>query len=131
MFKTCCPLNGNCFQPEDWCTENLHPAGENTTGKPITQRWMPLPSFAEIARSLQGDDSPCITINVPQEQTLPQVVGSTMVMSRMVQDVWGMMTIDMMTYQLNVMGLGSANPTPPSPLVKCQLRCPLWKMPQS
>ena len=27
-------------------------------GSPITQKWMPLPGFAEIARSLWGDDCP-------------------------------------------------------------------------
>ena len=35
-----------------------------------------------------------------EEQALPQLVGSTVVVGRMVLDVWGMMTIDMMTCQL-------------------------------
>ena len=34
-----------------------------------------------------------------------------MVVNRMVQDVWGMMTIDMMTCQLDLMGLGSPQPS--------------------
>ena len=78
---------------------------------PITQRLMPPPSFAKIAKSSWADDSPCITINVPQELALPWVVGSTVVMNRMVQEVWGMMPIDMMTCQLNVMGLRSTQPS--------------------
>ena len=39
------------------------------------------------------------------------MVGSTVVGSKMVQDAWRMMIIDMMTCQLNVMGL---EPTQPS-----------------
>ena len=80
-------------------------------GSPITQKQMAPPSFAEIARSLWGDNSPHITINVPQEQALLQVVGPTMVLSRMVQDILEMMTIYMMTCQLNVMELWSAQPS--------------------
>ena len=34
-----------------------------------------------------------------------------MVVSRMVQDVWGMTTIDMITCQLDVMGLGLPQPS--------------------
>ena len=79
---------------------------EDTPGSPVAQKWMPLPGFAKITKSLWGDNSPHITINVPQEQAQPQVVSSSVAMSRMVQDVWGT-TIDMVTCQLNVMGLGS------------------------
>ena len=32
-------------------------------------------------------------------------------MSRMLQDIWGTMAINMMTCQLNVMGLGSSQPS--------------------
>ena len=37
MFKAHHPLNSkqpDCFQPEDWCTEYLHPMREYTTGQP-------------------------------------------------------------------------------------------------
>ena len=104
---------------------------------PGTQRWMPLPRFAGIATSSPKVDTSLESTRAPlwtplsglveiastlrrsqssrplpvEEQALPQVVGSTMVVSRMVQDTWGMTTIDMMTCQLHVMGL---EPTQPS-----------------
>ena len=81
-------------------------------GSPVTQKWMPLPGFVEIARSLQGDDSPHIN-----HQCTPGT-GSTLhggIYCGNEQDGpghVGMTTIDTMTCQLNVMGLGSAQPSP-------------------
>ena len=69
----------------------------------------PLPGFAVIANTLQRSQLPQPLL--AEEQALPWVVGSTLVVSRMIQDVWGMMTIDMMTCQLNVMGLEPAQPS--------------------
>ena len=43
-----------------------------------------------------------------EEQTPTVMVGPTLVVSRMIQDAWGTMSIEMMTSQLNVMGLEPA-----------------------
>ena len=67
--------------------------------------WMPPPGFAEIASTLRRSQTSQPL--AAEEQALPWLVGSTVVVSRMVQDVWGMMTINMMTCQLHLMGLGS------------------------
>ena len=84
---------------------------EDTTWHPHHTEADATPGFAKIAKSLWGDDSPHITIDVPQEQAQPWVVGSSVVMSRMVQDMLGTKAIGMMTCQLNVVGLGSAQPS--------------------
>ena len=70
---------------------------------------VPPPGFTDIASALRRSQ-PSQPLQL-EEQALPQLVGSTIVMSRMVQDVWGTAAINMMTCQLNVMGLG---PTPSS-----------------
>ena len=69
----------------------------------------PLPGFAEIASTLRRSQKsqPLLV----EEQALPWLVGCTVVVSRMVQDVWGMMTIYMMTCQLDVMELGLPLPS--------------------
>ena len=74
---------------------------------------MPLPDFAEIARSLREDDSLCITINVPQELTTTQVflVGTTMtiMISKWVwQDVvTGITYLDTVMASMSLVSLGS------------------------
>ena len=64
---------------------------------------IPLPGFAEIASTLRRSQlsQPLLA----EEQAWPQLVRSTIVVSRMVQDMWGMTAINMMTCQLDVMGL--------------------------
>ena len=104
-------------------------------GSPSMQRQMTLPTFARLAlsspkletplentRALQQTPPPGFAENTStlrrsqpyhpllmEEQSLPPMVRSTIVISRMVQDVWGMTTINIKTCQLNVMGL---EPTP-------------------
>ena len=47
-----------------------------------------------------------------EEQAPTQVMGSTLFVSWMVQDAWGTMSVDMVTCQLRVMGMGPAQPSP-------------------
>ena len=82
-------------------------------GSPSKQQWKPLPSFAEIARSLQGDNSPYISVEVPQKLTAPQclLVGAAMAMmvsTRLHQDgVLGTTYLDMVTTSMSLVGLGA------------------------
>ena len=71
--------------------------------------WTHPPGFVEIASTLRRSQTsqPLLA----EKLALPQLVRSTMLVSRMVQDMWGMMTISMMTCQLDLMGLGSPQPS--------------------
>ena len=119
-------------QPEFCSAKYLHSTGEDTTGQPWYGKveattWTcgdnqvksqngdstdstaaplqtPPSGFAEIANTLRRSQTsqPLLV----EEQTLPQLVGSILVLSQVIQDAWGTMTIDMMACQLNVMGLG-------------------------
>ena len=53
-----------------------------------------------------------------EEQAPTQMVGSTLVVSQMVQDAWGTMSIDMVTCQLKVMNMEPAQPTPTATISK-------------
>ena len=72
---------------------------------------MPPPGFAEIARSLQGDDSLCITIDVPPELTTPHGLSVGTAMASMVstilhQDVaLGTTYLDMVTTSMSLVSL--------------------------
>ena len=69
----------------------------------------PPPGFAESANTLRRNQT---SQPLPAEkQALLQLVVSTTVVSRMVQDMWETMTIDMMTCQLDMMGLGLPPPS--------------------
>ena len=82
-------------------------------GSPITQKLMPPPSYAEIARSMRGDNSPHITINVPHELTMAQgfLVGTaaTMVISTQMQQdaVTGITYLDTVMASMSLVSLGS------------------------
>ena len=68
----------------------------------------PPPGFAEISHILRRNQT---SQPLPvEEQTLPWLVESIVVMSQVIQDVWGTMTVNMMTCQLHVMGLGPTQP---------------------
>ena len=78
-----------------------------------TCKWKVLPpGYVEIAKSLWGDNSPCITIEVPQEMTIPKglLVGTataTMVSTRLHQ-VSGATYLDMVTTSMSLVGLEAA-----------------------
>ena len=80
-------------------------------GSPSTQQQKPLPSFTEIARSLRGDDSPCISVEVPPELVAPQsLLAGTAVATMMSTQLWqdvvtGTTYLDMVTTFLNLVSL--------------------------
>ena len=78
---------------------------ESTGGLPQTSP----PGCVEITRTLRSLTSQPLPA---EEWTLPQLVGSTVVMSPVAQDMWGKMTFTMMTSQLNVMGLEPKKSSP-------------------
>ena len=82
-------------------------------GSHVTQKQMAPPGFAEIARSLRGDDSPHITIDIPQELTMAQgfLVGTalTIMISTWVQQdaVTGITYLDTVMTFMSLVSLGS------------------------
>ena len=87
----------------------LSPKMETPLESARAPMWTPPPGFAEITSTLRKSQTskPLLV----EEQALPWLVGSTVVMSQVVQDMWGTVTINMMTCQLNVMGLGPTQPS--------------------
>ena len=85
-------------------------------GSAITQKQMPPPSFAQIARSLRGDYSPHITIDALQELTTVQgflagTAMATMISTQMQQDaVTGVTFLDTVMASMRIVSLG-ATPT--------------------
>ena len=65
-------LKADHHHPHSEFINHFQPEGKYTIGKPHHTKTKPPPSFAEIARSLWGDDSPCITINIPLGLTASQ-----------------------------------------------------------
>ena len=93
--------------PSPTPTQKAEPWQEVTS----SQLQIPPPGFMEIARSLNGDDSPCVVTGVPpelaKEQDLIQVAGSTMLSARLFQYVVSDYTyIDMVTCLMSLVGLG-------------------------
>ena len=92
-------------------SSNTCSQGSKTSlGSPITWKQMPLPSFEEIARSLWGDDSPHITIDIPQELTTSQgllVETAMMISMQMQQDTaTGITYLDTVTASMSLVNLG-------------------------
>ena len=80
-------------------------------GSPITHKWKPCPVFVEIARSLWGNDSPHITINIPPGLTTPhgllvRTATASMVSTRLHQNVVsGPTYLDMVTTSMSLVSL--------------------------
>ena len=80
-------------------------------GSPSTQKQKPPPGFAEIDRSLWGNDSPHIPVEVPLELTTPQsllagTAMATMISSWLWQDiVAGATYLDMVTTSMSLVSL--------------------------
>ena len=80
-------------------------------GSPSTQKWKPLPSFAEIARSLWGNNPLHISIEVPPELTTPQsfLVGTataTLMSTKLQQDmVAGTTYLELVTTSMSLVSL--------------------------
>ena len=96
---------------------------------PIDWQWKPPSGFAEIAKSLWGDNSPSITVEVPPELTTPQglLVGTAMatMVSMRLHQVSGTIYLDMVTTSMSLVGLGATpmvvdHPMPTLEVVKTQ-----------
>ena len=72
----------------------------------MVRLWAPLLGFADIASILQRGPLPQTPLRLIEEQAPTPMVGSTMVMSWMIQDAWGNLSINMVTCQMSVMGMG-------------------------
>ena len=59
-----------------------------------------------------GGQLPQTPLELMVEQAPNQMVGSTLFVSQMVQDVWGTVSVDMVTCQLMMMGMEPAQPSP-------------------
>ena len=70
---------------------------------------VPLLGFADIPRILQRSQPLQSPLRLIEEKAPTPMVGSTLVVSQMIQDAWGNLSVDMMTCQLSVIGMG---PTP-------------------
>ena len=79
-----------------------------------TIAWLqaPLPGFADIADTLQRSQLPPTPPEPMMELSPTQMVESTLFVSQMVQDVWGTMSVDLVTCQLRRMGMKPAQPYP-------------------
>ena len=78
---------------------------------PCNQK-VPPSGFTEIVQSLQGDNPPCVAVEVPQELTevqspLAGTVTAMIVSTQLCQDVMsGITCIDMVTCSMSLVGLG-------------------------
>ena len=84
----------------------LGPSVETSKEGTTVWPWVPLPGFADIANTLLRRQSPQTPPELI-EQAPTLVAGSTLFMSHMVQDAWGNLSVNMVTYQLSVMGMGT------------------------
>ena len=81
-------------------------------GSPAEWKWTPLPGFVEIARSLRGDNTPCITINLISElTTLPGLLAGTAmatIISMLLQQdtTFSFTYIDLMMASMSLVSLG-------------------------
>ena len=81
--------------------------------------------FADIA-SILWKGQPLQTLLRPiEEQTPTPMVGFTMVMSQMIQDVWVNLSVNMVTCQLSVMGVGPTSMVTVSVMTP-QRHCWIW-----
>ena len=80
--------------------------------------WLQVPplGIADIVNTLWRSQQPQTQLELTEEQAPTPVAGSTLVMSQMTQDAWGNLSVDMVTCQLSIMGMGS---TPQQWLVRC------------
>ena len=111
------------------------PRVETLTEGTMVLLWLPPPGFADITGILWRSQPPQTPLGPIEEQAPTAMVGSTLLMSQMIQDAWGNLSVDMMTCQLSV--IGSVD------MVTCQLsvicmgptstvtvRCPPQRHPQ-
>ena len=92
------------------------PSMETLMEGTIIWLWVPLLGFTDIANTLQRSQSPETLLEPTEEHSPTPVVGSSLFISQMIQDAWGNLSVDMVTCQLSVMGMGS---TPWWQLVRC------------
>ena len=62
--------------------------------------------FMDIAGILWRNQLPCTLLELAEEWAPTPVAGSTLFVSCMVQDAWGNLYADFVTYQLSIMGVG-------------------------
>ena len=82
---------------------------ETSTEDTMVTLWAPLLGFTDIASILWRGQLPQTPPGPIGEQAPTPIVGSTLVMSWMIQDAWGNVSVDMVTFQLNVVGMGATS----------------------
>ena len=73
---------------------------------PIVWPQVPPPGFADIVDILWQSQLPLTMLEPIEEQAPTPVVGPTLFVSRMIQDAWGNLSVDMVTCHLSMMSMG-------------------------
>ena len=96
------PMTTHNSSPQATSSPRVETSMEGT----MVRQQAPSPGFTDIANTLQRIQPLWTPLGLIEEQAPTQMAGSTLVMSQMMQDAWGNLFVDMVTYQLSVMGMG-------------------------